>query len=69
MEVTLISFFSAIIIFMTVYSIIKVLIIAYKRKEITLRKFIVLVASSILVGLFVASVLPFGYQKVFEVIW
>ncbi|WP_342429703.1 hypothetical protein [Neobacillus sp. FSL H8-0543] len=68
MEVILISLFSAIIIFMTVYSIIKVIIIAYKRKEITLRRFEVLVTLSILIGLFVASILPFGYQKIFEAI-
>ncbi|WP_087973486.1 hypothetical protein [Oceanobacillus rekensis] len=66
MEVIIISIFSAIIIFITVYSIIKVLNIAYKRKEITLRKLRVLVTTYIVIGLLIASFLPFGYQKIFD---
>ena len=66
MEVILISIFSAIIIFITVYSMIKVLNVAYKRKEITLRKLRVLVTISIVIGLLIASSLPFGYQKIFD---
>ncbi|MBP1970265.1 antibiotic biosynthesis monooxygenase (ABM) superfamily enzyme [Virgibacillus natechei] len=66
MDVILISIFSAIIIFITVYSMIKVLNIAYKREEITPRKRRVLVTSSILIGLLVTSILPFGYQKIFD---
>ncbi|MBP1969855.1 hypothetical protein J2Z83_001963 [Virgibacillus natechei] len=50
MEVILISIFSAIIIFITVYSMIKVLNIAYKRGEITLKKFRFLVTFSIVIG-------------------
>ena len=65
MEVILMSIYSAIIIFITVYSMIKVFNIAYKREDISLRKFRVLVTSSIVIGLFVASILPFGYQKLF----
>ena len=42
--------------------------IAYKRNEISLRKFIVFSTSSIVIGVIVASVLPFGYQKIFEYI-
>lgn len=68
MEVILISIFSAIIIFMTIYVLIKAFHIAYQRKEISLRKFRVLVASSTLIGLLVASILPFGYQKIFDTI-
>jgi heme/copper-type cytochrome/quinol oxidase subunit 2 len=66
MEVILISIFSAIIIFITVYFMIKVFIIAYKRNEITLRKLRVSVTTSIVIGLIIASSLPFGYQKLFD---
>lgn len=66
MEVILISIYSAIIIFITVFSMIKVLNITYKRKEITLRKLKVLVTTSIVIGILIASTLPFGYQKIFD---
>ena len=68
MEVILINIFSAIIIFITIYSMIKVFNIAYQREEISLRKFKVLVTSSIAIGLFIASILPFGYKKIFDAI-
>nr|WP_246231613.1 hypothetical protein [Sporosarcina jiandibaonis] len=66
MEWILISIFSAIIIFMTVYSLIKVFNIAYKRRELSLRKFRLLVTASFLAGLLVGSILPFFYQKIFD---
>jgi FtsH-binding integral membrane protein len=66
MEVILTSVFSAIIILITVFFMMKVFIIAYKRKEISLRKFIILSVSSIVIGVIVASVLPFGYQKIYQ---
>ncbi|WP_339211395.1 hypothetical protein NSQ41_07950 [Aeribacillus sp. FSL K6-8210] len=66
MEVMAASVFSAIIIFITVFSMIRVFIIAFKRKEITLRKFIIFTISSIVTGLIIASVLPFVYQKIFH---
>lgn len=69
MEAILTSVFSAIIIFITVFFIMKVLIIAYKRNEISLRKFIGLSTSSITIGVIVACVLPFGYQKIFDYIF
>ncbi|MGD7043103.1 hypothetical protein [Jeotgalibacillus proteolyticus] len=68
MEVFLISFFSAVIIFITVHSIIKVLNIALNRDEISKRKYRLMMAVSIFVGTFVALVLPFGYQRLFEAI-
>ncbi len=68
MPVILISIFSAIIIFITVYSIIKVLSIAYNRKEITILRYRVLATSFTVVGILIASILPFGYQKIFEII-
>ena len=68
MELILISIFSAIIIFMTVYFMIKVLSIAYKREEISLRKCRLLVTSSIIIGLLVSSILPFVYQKIIDAI-
>jgi FtsH-binding integral membrane protein len=66
MEVILTSVFSAIIILITVFFMMKVFIITYKRKEISLRKFIMLSVSSIVIGVIVASVLPFGYQKIYQ---
>ncbi|WP_153125456.1 hypothetical protein [Peribacillus tepidiphilus] len=68
MEVILTSVFSAIIIFITVFFMMKAFIIAYKRNEISLRKFIVFSTSSIVIGTLVASVLPFGYQRIFDYI-
>ena len=68
MEIIITSLFSAIIIYITVYSMIKVLSIAYKRGEISLRKFRLYVTASIVIGLVIASILPFGYQKILEAI-
>ncbi|WP_085505187.1 hypothetical protein [Thalassobacillus devorans] len=68
MEVFLISFFSAVIIFITVHSIIKVLSIALNRDEISKRKYKLIMAISIFIGTFVAVVLPFGYQRLFDAI-
>jgi phosphotransferase system glucose/maltose/N-acetylglucosamine-specific IIC component len=68
LELYLISFFSAVIIVMTVHSIIKVLNIALKRKEISKRKHRLWIASSIAIGFITASILPFGYHKILEVI-
>lgn len=69
MEVILASIFSAIIIIITVYSMIKVFIIAYQRSEISLRKLIFFATSSVIIGIIIASVLPFGYQKIMEHIY
>lgn len=69
MEVLLTSVFSAIIIIITVYFMIKVFIITYKRKEISLQKFIVFSTTSIVIGVTIASVLPAGYQKIFDYIY
>lgn len=69
MPAILASIFSAIIVLITVYHILKVLTIAHKRKEITQRKFIFIAAGSILIGLAVSSALPFGYQKVLDFVY
>ena len=68
MEVFLISFFSAVIIFITVHWIIKALNIALEREEISKRKYRLIMAISIFIGTFVAVVLPFGYQRLFDTI-
>ncbi|WNF25015.1 hypothetical protein [Mesobacillus jeotgali] len=68
MPVILISLFSAIIIVITVYSMVKVLSIAYKREEISVLKFRVLATSFIATGILVAVLLPFGYQRLFDLI-
>jgi hypothetical protein len=67
MPVILTSIFSAIIIFVTVFFMIKVLSIAYQRKEISILKYRVLATSFIVVSVLIASILPFGYQKIFEI--
>lgn len=68
MPVILTSVFSAIIIFITVFSLIKVLNIAYKRREISMLKYRILAISFIVVGVSIASILPYGFQRVFEII-
>ncbi|WP_338452867.1 hypothetical protein R4Z09_13970 [Niallia oryzisoli] len=60
MEVIVASAFSALIIFITVFSIIKVLLIAFRRNEISLRKSIMYAIISVVIGLLVVTVLPFG---------
>jgi len=69
MEVILTSIFSAIIIFMTVFALIKVYIIARNRDEISSRKFIFLVTVTVIIGLIFASILYFAYQQLFELIF
>nr|WP_306074231.1 hypothetical protein [Neobacillus sp. 179.-C4.2 HS]MDP5194202.1 hypothetical protein [Neobacillus sp. 179.-C4.2 HS] len=69
MEVILASVFSAIIIFITVFYMIKVFNMAFKRNEISLHKLIIFSTSSIVIGLLVALVLPFGYQKIMDYIY
>jgi len=66
--VILISLFSAIIIFITVFSMIKVLSIAYKREEISILKYRVLATSFIIIGILVASVLPVAYKRIFDIV-
>jgi hypothetical protein len=66
MPVILISLLSAIIIFNTVYSMIKVLNIAYKREEISILKYRVLATFFIGIGMLLTVVLPFGYQRLFD---
>ncbi|PLR92007.1 hypothetical protein [Bacillus sp. T33-2] len=67
--ITITSVFSALIIMMTVYNMMKVLLIAYKRKEISGRKFIIFGAIAIVTGFIVASVLPYGYTIFVEYIY
>lgn len=69
MEVILASIFSAIIIFITVFSLNKVFLTAYKRREISFPKFVVFAASSIVIGLLVAFTLPFGFQRIMDYIY
>nr|WP_026565346.1 hypothetical protein [Bacillus sp. UNC41MFS5] len=69
MEVILASVFSDIIIFITIFFMMKVFVIGFKRNDISLRKFIFLSTSSITIGLLVAIVLPVGYQKIINYIY
>ncbi|WP_175987187.1 hypothetical protein [Bacillus sp. Marseille-Q1617] len=68
MAVILASSFSALIIAITAFSMIKVLMIAYKRNELTHRKFLTYTAVSVMIGLIVSSCLPFVYGKIFTMI-
>ncbi|RAN90124.1 hypothetical protein B5P41_10375 [Bacillus sp. SRB_28] len=63
MEVLLVATFSAIIIMMTVFIIIKACFTGYKRNDISFRKFIFLSSLSIMIGCLVSFVLPFCYEK------
>ncbi|AOV07364.1 hypothetical protein [Sporosarcina ureilytica] len=65
----LMSFFSIVIVYITIHSLIKAFNIAINRREISKQKYRFLVSSSILVGLSIATVLPFGYYKLVETIW
>ncbi|WP_066303860.1 hypothetical protein [Bacillus sp. FJAT-29814] len=69
MEVILASVFSSIIIFITVFYMVKVFITAFKRNEISHRKLIIFSTLSIVIGLLVVFVLPFGYQKIMDHIY
>ena len=53
---------------MCVFQIIRALGIGYKRKEITYGKYINYTILSVVIGLLIAVILPFGYQKIFELI-
>lgn len=68
MEVTLLSIFSAIIILMTVYSMVRVFKIAKKRSDITNNQYKTYVTIAIASGLVMATILPFGYLKLVEML-
>ena len=68
MEVFLVAAFSAIIIMMTVFVIIKACFTGYKRNDISFRKFILLSSMLVVIGCLVSFVLPFGYEKIFDYI-
>lgn len=68
MEVIISSVFSTVIVFITVFYMIKVFHIAYKRNEISLRKYILFSTSSIVIGVLVASILPFLYLRIINYI-
>ncbi|MGM0751896.1 MAG: hypothetical protein ACQET6_08175 [Bacillota bacterium] len=65
MEVYIITFFSIIIIYRTVHSMIKLFTIAYKRQELSRRKYRWMVTISILTGMTIVSILPFTFQALF----
>lgn len=67
-EFLLISFFSIVIVYLTIHSLIKLFNIAIERKEISKQKYRFLVFSSVVVGLSIATAIPFGYYKLFETI-
>lgn len=60
------SIFSALIIIMTVSFMIKVLLLGYKRKEISYRQLLLYVSACVGVGAVFAISLPFVYTKLFH---
>ena len=69
MEVILISVYSAIFIFVTVFFLIRAFFTVYKRNELSRKKFIAFSTSAIVIGIIVASVLPFVYQEIFNLLF
>lgn len=57
------SFFSIVIVCITVGAMIIVLNIAVQREEISKRKYKFIMTCAIVIGTFIATVLPFGYAK------
>lgn len=62
------SIFSFIIIFITVFQMIRVYGIAYKRAELTTQKYIFLTIITSVTGVIIASMLPVVYQILFDFI-
>ena len=65
MEAILATIYSTIILIMTVYFIVKMLNIAYKRNEITIRKFILITTASITIGITLSVLSLYMYQTLF----
>ncbi|PSL31056.1 hypothetical protein B0H99_1122 [Planomicrobium soli] len=63
MEALIASAFSTLIIFITVFSIIKILIIGLQRKEILRRQFFVFSGAVVFTGAMAAFLLPAGFAK------
>lgn len=68
MEVILTSIFTIFITIMTVYNLIKVFTIAYRKKQISYSRLLLYVTSSIAVGFVVASILPLVIIPIIEVL-
>jgi hypothetical protein len=66
LEQTIFNAFLIIQIFLTVFFLIRLFVLAYKKEEINYRRFKFLVASSIVAGLLLALTLPPGFQKLFN---
>ncbi|MFS0862365.1 hypothetical protein [Fredinandcohnia sp. 179-A 10B2 NHS] len=62
------SLFSALIIFICVFQMIRVYKITVERNQLTVRKGVLYSIITSVVGLIIASVLPFGYSKIIELI-
>ncbi|MEI2464935.1 hypothetical protein NQZ71_11030 [Niallia taxi] len=69
MELILASIFSALIIVMTVFFLLKVFLIAYKRKEISKRKCFLYAAVTIVISFFLVAALPFVFQSILELVY
>lgn len=55
MEILFSSIFSKLIIFITIHFLIKAFVVAYKRRDISFRSFIVCAATSVTIGIYLAS--------------
>lgn len=67
MEIIIASIFTIIITISTVYYLIKLFTLAYKKEEITYFKLMVYVTSVIAVGFIVASILPLMFAIIVDV--
>ncbi len=68
MELILASIFSALIIVMTDFFLLKVFFIANKRKEISQRKCFLYAAVTIVISCFLVAALPFVFQNILELV-
>lgn len=69
MELILATIFSTLIIVMTVFFLLKVFYIAYKRKDISFRKCFLYAAVTIGISCFLIAALPFVFQSILELVY
>jgi len=68
MEFLITSIFSILVIIITVYNLIKLFTLAYKKEQITHARLMMYSTATIVVGLIVASILPLFFIKLAEML-
>lgn len=68
MEFLITSIFSILVIILTVYNLIKLFTLAYKKEQITHARLMMYSTATIVVGLMVASILPLFFIKLAEML-